>query len=127
MDLTKKEKRELFIGLFVLPVLPSIILWQKVDINYLMFLFFIFWGCLLVSFVSKRFASFIFLNAKKLAKKIGEIFSVIALIFVYIVAIIPTGLLIKFVGRDRLLIKKANVVSYWKKFEHSNENYESQF
>ncbi len=127
MDLTKKEKRELFIGLFVLPVLPSILLWQKVDVNYLMFLFFVSWGLLLVCFFSKQVASFIFLNAKKLAKKIGEIFSIIALIFVYIVAIIPTGLLIKLVGRDRLLLKKMNGSSFRKKFEHHSDNYESQF
>lgn len=127
MELTKKEKRELFLGLFVLPVVPSILLWQKVDINYLMILFFVFWGLLLICFFSKRFASFIFVNIKKLLKKLGEIFSIIALVFVYIVAIIPTGLIIKLVKRDRLLLKNHNNSSYWKKFEHHSENYESQF
>lgn len=127
MLLTKKEKRELFLGLFIIPVLPSLLLWQKVDMNYLIAFFFISWSFLLISFFSQKFAVFIFSNAKKLAKKVGEIFSVIALIFVYFIAIFPTGLLIKLVGRDRLVLKKPNSNTYWKKVEHFSENYESQF
>jgi len=127
MLLTKKEKRELFLGLFIIPVFPSLLLWQKVNLNYLIAFFFVSWGLLLVSFFSQKFAGFIFSNAKKFAKKIGEIFSVIALTFVYFIAIIPTSLLIKMVGRDRLVLKKPFKKSYWKKVEHFSENYESQF
>ena len=63
----------------------------------------------------------------KIGNFLGKYIAIIVLAFGYIIAVIPTGLLMKLVRRDRLRLKKANVESYWKDYDNTNTDYEFQF
>ena len=58
---------------------------------------------------------------------LGKYIAIVTLAIVYIVAVLPTGLLMKIVKRDRLRLKKPNVETYWLDNENKNTDYEYQF
>ena len=63
----------------------------------------------------------------KIGKFIGKYLSKIILFIIWITAVLPTGILMKLTGRDRLNLKKKNVDSYWKDNKIQNTDYENQF
>ena len=58
---------------------------------------------------------------------LGRYLAIVVLIIGYIVAVMPTGLIMKLVKRDRLRLKKSQIQTYWKKYENNNTDYEYQF
>lgn len=63
----------------------------------------------------------------KVGKFIGRYLSIIALFIVYVCAVLPTGILMKIVKRDRLRLKNPAVESYWIKYDTQSSDYENQF
>ncbi len=63
---------------------------------------------------------------QKIVRKIGRTIAPVVLGVVYVAAVVPTGILMKLVCRDRLALKKSNTQTYWKNIDEE-ENYEFQF
>ena len=84
-------------------------------------------GVAILSIIWADFGCFIHNIAVKTGHFLGKYLAIIALFFVYIFAVLPTGILMKIVKRDRLLLKKPNTQTYWKKYENTNSDYEYQF
>lgn len=80
-----------------------------------------------LSLIIPKFGIYIHETASKLFKFVGNILSKIILFFVYILAVIPTGVLMKLVKRDRLRLKKPDVSTYFTDCEQKQHDYEYQF
>lgn len=121
------EYKKLAITLSLLPLIPTIILYRHSHVNQAVIVLTIFWILAILCFVSKNFS----VRFKKLLDKIGSFLgkyiAIVTLAIVYIVAVLPTGLLMKIVKRDRLRLKKPNVETYWLDNENKNTDYEYQF
>jgi len=92
--------------------------------DYIMFSLF---AVAILSIMFAKFGNFIHNTAVKIGHFLGKYLAIIALFFVYILAVLPTGLLMKAVRRDRLRLKKPDLTTYWKKYENENTDYEYQF
>ena len=123
-----QEYQKAGVSLTILPIIPTILLYKH---NHILFAKCLILTCMmlgLLCFSNKNVGTSIFITGKKLGKKIGEIFSITALFFVYITAIIPTAIIMQIVKRDRLRLKKQNIDSYWKDIPiEDTSSYENQF
>ena len=66
----------------------------------------------------------------KLGFLLGKIISPIVMSILFFLLITPVALITKIFGRDELLLKKKNDLSYWKKRDKkslSTNNFEKQF
>ncbi len=122
-----KEEKKFALTLFLLPWIPAFILHKRgVDIWALRVLI-LFISLALLSFISSAFA----LKFKRILDTVGHFLgkylAIIVLAIGYIVAVMPTGLIMKLVKRDRLRLKKPQIQTYWKKYENNNTDYEYQF
>ena len=130
-EVTLKELKRFKITLLVLPIIPCAILWYK---HYVTLAFTIIAVCWLILFLMlsvNLFGINIDKSVYKFVKKIlafsGSILSGLALIFVWFCTIMPTGIIAKFVKRDRLLLSKNNKNSYWKNVVAKEPTYENQY
>ncbi len=122
-----KESVKFAITLGILPWIPAFILYKhsmfKTGAGVIVI-------CLVLSLICFIFEKFS-LNFKNLLTKIGSFLgrylAIIVLTIGYIVAVLPTGLIMKLVKRDRLRLKKPQIHTYWKKYENNNTDYEYQF
>ena len=111
----------------IMSVVLSIILGKK-DLYFLSDIVMYILSCIaLLSLGWVGFGNFIHNCAAKIGHFLGKYLAIIALFFVYICAVLPTGILMKIVKRDRLLLKQPNTQTYWKKYENTNSDYEYQF
>ncbi len=122
-----KEEKKFALTLFLLPWIPAFVLYKRgVDIWAVRILI-LFILLSLISFISSAFA----LKFKRILDTIGHFIgkypAIIVLAIGYIVAVMPTGLIMKLVKRDRLRLKKPQIQTYWKKYENNNTDYEYQF
>ena len=58
---------------------------------------------------------------------VGAVLAAILLTIIYMVAILPTGIVMKILGRDRLKLKKSKADTYWKNTDETDKSYELQF
>jgi len=86
-----------------------------------------FFSVAILSLIFAKLGNFIYSTAEKTGHFLGKYLAIIALFFVYLLAVLPTGLLMKLVKRDRLRLKKPDSNTYWKKYENENTDYEYQF
>ena len=125
MKIDKLTKFAITLGL--LPWVPAFILYKHGLNSFAYYVIGIFIFLSLISFISKSFASIFKKIIDKIGAFLGKYLAAFVLLIVYIIAILPTGLLMKLVKRDRLLLKKPILKTYWKKFENNNTDYEYQF
>ena len=122
-----KESVKFAITLGLLPWIPAFILYKHSMLKIGAWVIGIFLVLSLICFIFEKFA----LNFKSLLTKIGSFLgrylAIVVLIIGYIAAVMPTGLIMKLVKRDRLRLKKAQMQTYWKKYENNNTDYEYQF
>lgn len=90
-------------------------------------LYYIFIIAALYSLIYPKGGKIIYKTAGKTGEFIGKYLAIAVLTIVYVIAVIPTGVLMKIVKRDRLRLKKPNLSSYWINYEKSNTDYEYQF
>lgn len=121
------ELTKFAITLGLLPWIPAFILCKHSLENYAVAVLAVFLLLAFVCFVSKKFAQCLKTSFAKIGNFLGKYISIFVLALVYIIAVVPTGLLMKIVKRDRLRLRKQNTTSYWKKFEANNSDYEYQF
>lgn len=124
----EKDLKRFIQFIFLLPVIPSVILWLKGEkyIAYCLLICFFSLGIFCV--ISKIFAK----NFKSICDKIlsflGKYLSITALFTGYILAVIPTALVMKIVKRDRLRLRKTECSSYWTdEIPNPDKDYERQF
>lgn len=81
----------------------------------------------ILSIIWKNFGNFLYHTLSKIGQFLGKYLAITALFFVYIFAVLPTGILMKIVKRDRLRLKKPDLSTYWVKYDNQNNDYEYQF
>ena len=121
------ELTKFAITLVLLPWIPAFILYKHAHSDYALAILAIFLCLSLLCFISKNFAQFFKSNLEKIGAFLGKYLAIIVLAIGYIIAVVPTGLLMKLVKRDRLKLKKYNTGSYWKDHDNTNSDYEYQF
>ena len=122
-----KEEKKFALTLFLLPWIPAFILYKRgFDIWALRVLVF-FVLLSLISFICSGFALKLKRILDTIGSFLGKYLAIIVLAIGYIVAVMPTGLIMKLVKRDRLRLKKMQIQTYWKQYENNNTDYEYQF
>ena len=129
---TEKDLKKFKLTLFLLPIIPSIILYYKNHTNIAYALTIICWLSFLIAVIGKIFYKkidrLVYDFYKKLLKILGVFISSVALVFTWFCTILPTGIIAKLMKRDRLNLNKKEVKSYWKDIQESNEDtYENQY
>ncbi len=121
------EYRKFALTLGLLPWIPAFVLHKhNLDVIALQVLC-VFIALSILCFMFLGFAKFLKHTLDKIGAFLGRYLAIIVLTIGYIVAVIPTGLLMKIVKRDRLRLKKPDVKSYWLNCENKNTDYEYQF
>lgn len=125
--ISKQKRKNLILMLAFVPLIPAFILLKKTGAFEALLLIFTCWSIALLCLISRLFSTLTYEYGKTVLKTIGEILSKVALFITYVVAVIPTGIIMKLVKRDRLRLKKINTKSYWKDVESTEQSYENQF
>ena len=125
MKLDELTKFAITLGL--LPWIPAFLLYKHSNIKIAIIILAVFLSLSLLSFISKRFASSFKHVLEKIGGFLGKYIAIVVLFIGYIFVVIPTGLLMKMVKRDRLKLKKQNTETYWITYENKNTDYEYQF
>jgi len=111
----------------ILPWIPAVLLYKHSYVKAALIILCVFLFTSLICFISRKFA----LGLKNILMKIGSFLGRYIAIFVlfigYIIAVLPTGMLMKIVKRDRLRLKKPGIVSYWIDYNNKDSDYEYQF
>ncbi len=128
---TVKDLRKFKITLLILPIIPSVILYYKNHVHLAMLFVEICWAILLTLLVARIFGKNIdkpiYHFIRIILKYLGVIISAIALTITWFCAILPTAIIAKIKKRDRLLLKKQSLKSYWKDAKPSEPTYENQY
>ncbi len=128
---TQKDLRNFKFLLLFFPIIPSVILYYKNHVTLALLIAEVCWAILLTLWVVRLFGKNIDKAVYKFLKKIlqaaGIVVSVIALVITWVCAILPTAVVAKIKGRDRLSLKKPKGSSYWKNVKESEPTYENQY
>ena len=121
------ELTKFAITLGILPCIPAFLLNKHGHQDIAIYVLAIFLTLSLTCFISKKFANGFKSTLTKIGNFLGKYIAIIVLAIGYLVAVAPTGLLMKIVKRDRLRLKKPNLETYWVDYENKNTDYEFQF
>lgn len=121
------ELTKFAIMLFLLPWIPAFILYKHSYELCAFYLLIVFILLSLISLVFKGFARRFKNILNIIGNFLGKYTAIIVLAVGYFVSVVPTGLIMKIVKRDRLRLKKQNLATYWLNYENSNTDYENQF
>lgn len=113
--------------LSIIPIIPAVLLYKHSMLEVAKTVILAFEFLALLCFLSKPFAKILKKTLQKIGNFLGKYVAIIILAIGYIVAVIPTGLLMKAVKRDRLRLKKPDVPSYWINSSDEKSDYEYQF
>ncbi len=108
---------------FILPFIIS----RFVPENFCEGIMLIFFGIALLSYIIPLTGEVIYDLTAKAGSFIGNYIAKIILFFVWIITVLPTGILMKIMQRDRLRLKKSEIKSYWIDNITQNTDYEYQF
>ncbi len=122
----KEDLKKFKFSLLILPIIPSIIFYFKHHETVAIYLIAIFWCLLLIALIPKL-DKFVYKFCKKFLSILGALIAGIALVFTWVFAIFPTALLAKVMKRDRLMLEKTDVDSYWKEAKPAEQTYENQY
>lgn len=122
-----QEDKKFALTLFLLPWIPAFVLYKHSLVSVAMGVIVGFLLISLICFLCKKIALKLKSVLSKIGSFLGKYIAIVVLAICYIVAVIPTGLLMKIVKRDRLRLKKPEVNSYWLNCETKNTDYEYQF
>ena len=118
------ELKKFFISFFIFSVVFSLLLYFKVNNFVGIAVFCVLFAILIISLINKIFAKKLHCFLSETGSFLGEKITVSVLFFVFIVAIIPTKILMVIFKRDRLRLKKENVDSYWINSEDEKQNWD---
>ena len=121
------ELTKFAITLGLLPWVPAFLLNKHGYQDAAIYVLVIFLTLSFICFASKKFAHLFKSILTKIGNFLGQYIAIIVLAIGYILAVLPTGLLMKIVKRDRLRLKNPNLETYWVDYENKNTDYEFQF
>lgn len=121
------ELTKFAITLGLLPWIPTFLLYKHNHIEIAIGVLSIFLSLSLLCFISKAFAKNLKHTLDKIGAFLGKYIAIIVLAIGYVLAIAPTGFLMKIVKRDRLKLKKQNTSTYWVDYNNEKTDYEFQF
>lgn len=121
------ELTKFAITLGLLPWIPAFLLHKHAHQDWAIIVLSTFLTLSILCFASRKIAHFIKSNLEKLGAFLGKYLAIFVLAIGYIIAVIPTGLLMKLVKRDRLRLKKPILNTYWEDYDNTNSDYEYQF
>ncbi len=121
------ELTKFAITLGLLPWIPAYLLYKHTHFEAAKYVLIIFLGLSLLCFISKPFARWFKDILTKIGKFLGKYIAIVVLFICYVLAVLPTGLLMKAVKRDRLRLKKPDVQTYWVDNNNDVTDYEYQF
>ncbi len=128
---TIKDLKKFKLTLLLFPVIPAVILYWKNYTDIALLLVEVCWAILMTLFVARAFGKNIdkpiYNLIRLILKYAGMFISAIALTVTWLCAILPTAIVAKIKGRDRLLINKTNKKTYWKDVKISEPSYENQY
>lgn len=107
-------------------ILPFVICRFVSAVYYERVMLMFFWMAILC-IVIPSIGEFIHDTLSKIGAFLGNWIARIILFFVWIFAVLPTGVLMKIMKRDRLRLKKPDIKSYWVDNRNKNIDYEYQF
>ncbi len=113
--------------LSIIPIIPAVLLYKHSMPEVAKVVILAFEFLALLCFLSKPFAKILKDSLEKIGNFLGKYIAISILAIGYVVAVIPTGLLMKVVKRDRLRLKKPDVSSYWINSNEEKSDYEYQF
>ena len=87
----------------------------------------VFFAAAVISLIIPAFGIYLHKKGAELGAFIGNIAAKIILFFVWILSVLPLGMLMKLTGRDRLRLKKPESKSYWIDNKTENTDWEYQF
>lgn len=122
-----KENIKAAIICTVMPVAIAFMLYKHSHIRLASGILVIFLSIAAICVIIPKAGFFIHKTGSKIGNFLGKYLAIIALFIVYICAVLPTGILMKLVKRDRLRLKKSDIKSYWIKYDGQNSDYENQF
>ena len=122
-----KENIKVAIMCTIMPVAIGFLLYRHSHIKSAIIVLACFLSVALFSLIIPKFGNKVHECGKKFGSFIGRYIAIVILFFVYIIAVIPTGLLMKLVKRDRLRLKKPDIESYWVDNKEDKTDYELQY
>ena len=111
----------------IMPFAIGFLLYRHSHIRSAIITIVAFLSIALLSLIIPKFGNFVHEKGKELGSFIGRYIAIVILFIGYIVAVIPTGLLMKLVKRDRLRLKKQTIETYWINNENTSKDYELQY
>lgn len=121
-DLTKFS-----ISLTLIPIIPAWLIYKHIcSYGAGIFLGF-FWLLALISFCNKRIAADLKTLFEKIGAFLGKYISNIALFFIFVVAVIPTKIMMVIARRDRLKRRSFNDETYWIDCGEQKHDYELEY
>ncbi|MCD7780837.1 MAG: hypothetical protein LUH05_09230 [Candidatus Gastranaerophilales bacterium] len=128
MQITVKENIKVSIISIIFPFVTGWIFFRNTEMpNWYLASYYVFITIGLYSYICDEGGEFIYKTGKKIGAFLGKYLAIIILAFIYIITVIPTGVLMKIVKRDRLRLKKPDISTYWIDYENKNTDYEYQF
>lgn len=125
MKINELTKFAMTLGL--LPWIPAFLLYKHNYLEIAIAVLSIFLSLSLICFISKAFAKWLKNILDKIGAFLGKYIAIIVLAIGYVIAIVPTGYLMKIVKRDRLKLKKQDTSTYWVDYNSEKTDYEFQF
>ena len=122
-----KENIKVAIMCTIMPVAIGFLLYRHSHIRSAIAVVCIFFTVAFLSLIIPKFGNFVHKKGKELGCFLGKYIAIIILFIGYIIAVIPTGLLMKAVKRDRLRLKKPDLKTYWINNETTTKDYELQY
>ena len=122
-----KENVKVAIMCTIMPVAIGFLLYRHSHIKSAIAVLVCFLMIAFLSLIIPKFGNKVQEYGKKVGSFIGKYIAIVILFFGYILAVIPTGLLMKLVKRDRLRLKKSDIETYWVDNKDKNSDYELQF
>ncbi len=122
-----EENTQLALILAILPWAIAYILYKYSLITAEITVIMLFLVLSFLCFSFKKFAVGLKYILDRIGAFLGKYIAVIVLTVIYILAVLPTGILMKTVKRDRLRLKKRNIDTYWTDCGEQQKNYEYQF
>ena len=121
------ELTKFAITLGLLPWIPAFLLYKHNNLQIAIIVLSVFLSLSIVCFISKTFAKKFKHILDKIGDFLGKYIAIIVLAIGYVIAIAPTGFLMKIVKRDRLKLKKQDTSTYWVDYNSEKTDYEYQF
>ena len=122
-----RENLKVSIMCAIMPFVIGYLLYKHLHIKSAIIVIAVFLSVGFLSLVIPKLGKFIYKCAEEIGHFIGKYVAIAALFICYILAILPTGIIMKLVNRDRLRLKKPKLQSYWVDCENKNSDYEYQF